>query len=103
LTRHYNPSGGRGARTRAVLAALPGFLALAVDTEGNPCVWLNIYVCDCPDGSQGQWETEWSCQCDDECPACGLSCSPYESHWLGPSKGELRALWETLPEAKGEG
>ena len=96
------PSEGGLMRTRADLTELPGFSALAVDTTGNPCVWRNLHACDCLDGPQSVWESDWSCQCDDECPGCGVSCSPYDSIWLGPADDELRALWETLPEAGGE-
>lgn len=26
-----------------------------------------------------EWEDQWSCGCDDECPDCGLDCSPVSS------------------------
>jgi hypothetical protein len=27
-----------------------------------------------------EWSDEWSCMCDDDCPACGARhCSPYDS------------------------
>jgi len=36
----------------------------------------NYYRCaDCGH----EWTDEWSCQCDDRCPACRMSCSPYAS------------------------
>ena len=39
-------------------------------------LYLNYYCCsDC----EIEWDDEWSCQCDDECPGCGKSYSPYES------------------------
>ncbi|WP_444679581.1 hypothetical protein [Halomonas sp. E19] len=38
--------------------------------------WLNHYECsECGN----EWSDEWSCQCDDRCPACDTSCSPIES------------------------
>lgn len=86
-------------RTRADLTGLPGFNRLAVDTSGNPCVWRNLYSCQCPDGPQCDWEMEWSCQCDDECPACGADCAPYGSIWLGPDTADQWNRWRTLPEA----
>jgi hypothetical protein len=89
-------------RTRADLTDLHGFSALTMDTSGNPCVWRNIYVCGCLNGPRSEWESDWSCQCDDECPGCGASCSPHGSTWLGPADEQLRGLWENLPEAGGE-
>jgi hypothetical protein len=89
-------------RTRADLTRLSGYSALAVDTTGNPCVWRNLHACDCLEGPETEWESAWSCACDDTCPVCGVSCSPYESVWLGPADERLRTLWEALPEAGGE-
>lgn len=41
----------------------------------------NTYRCDCGE----TWDDEWSCQCDDDCPECGTTCSPDESEELdGP-------------------
>ena len=28
------------------------------------------------------WEDEWDCTCDDRCPNCNASCSPYKSEDL---------------------
>lgn len=89
-------------RSRADLLALPGFAMLDEDSSGNPCVWRNLYCCDCPDGPRSEWESDWSCQCDDECPECGADCSPYESLWIGPPEESPRALWESLPESGAE-
>jgi hypothetical protein len=37
----------------------------------------NHYRCERCDG---EWTDEWSCMCDDDCPACGLRhMSPYSS------------------------
>lgn len=41
--------------------------------------FLNHYECDeCGE----TWHDEWDCQCDDRCPGCNVSCSPYESSEL---------------------
>lgn len=87
--------------TRADLLDHPAFAALALgaDTSGNPRVWTNLYACP-PCGTA--WENAWSCQCDDECPDCGDAHAPATSRWIGPEAPELRALWETLPEAGSE-
>jgi hypothetical protein len=31
------------------------------------------------------WEDEWDCTCDDRCPNCNASCSPYKSEDLDDS------------------
>lgn len=38
----------------------------------------------CPD-CDTKWTDEWSCTCDDECPSCGSSVSPFESNEITPS------------------
>lgn len=43
--------------------------------------WCNHYHCEDCDES---WEDEWACQCDDECPTCGIDYSPNESDYIGP-------------------
>jgi hypothetical protein len=41
--------------------------------------WMrNNYACDCGE----EWQDEWSCGCDDECPRCGSDVSPDESEEL---------------------
>jgi len=47
-----------------------------VDSDGELCNFVNHYECDC--GTS--WIDRWSCACDDECPNCGRSISPSESH-----------------------
>lgn len=38
--------------------------------------WLeNHYSCDCGE----EWSDQWACACDDDCPACGVTCSPTDS------------------------
>lgn len=38
--------------------------------------YLNTYYC----GRCGiEWTDKWDCQCDDECPNCGVDYSPYKS------------------------
>lgn len=82
---------------RAHLAGLmpTDFAGMMQDTSGNPCVWHNDYLCTCGEG----WEDWWSCGCDDDCPACGLSISPSMTRWHGPANPFAIALWELLPEA----
>lgn len=77
-------------------ADLSKFGALEQDTEGNPCVWRNDYMCDC---GGGEWDDRHSCQCDDECPACGESISPYKSIFLADVPPALQGLWSELPES----
>lgn len=50
----------------------------AVDLDSNDLIirFQNFYSCEC--GSE--WSAEWSSMCDDECPECDHSLSPYESH-----------------------
>ncbi len=38
-------------------------------------LFRNFYRCDCGE----EWKDEWSCTCDDRCPACNTSCSPHDS------------------------
>lgn len=38
--------------------------------------FLNRYRCD---ECEVDWSDEWDCQCDDECPECGVSYTPVES------------------------
>lgn len=92
-------------KTRADLLRFehPAFSHLGADTSGNPCVWENFYRCDHmgdTDDEPESWQSEWSCQCDDDCPVCGRSCEPDESVWLvSIDNSEAKALWEGLPEA----
>ena len=47
------------------------------DSDGNFCCFLNYY--ECPE-CEYEWEDEWSCMCDDDCPTCGARhISPYQS------------------------
>lgn len=40
-------------------------------------MFINYYECPRCDGT---WSDAWSCQCDDECPDCGLrDISPFDS------------------------
>lgn len=52
---------------------------------------------DCPCGNH--WEDDWSCMCDDRCPACDTSCSPTSSVKL---MGESPVLTFTKDFAKME-
>jgi len=43
--------------------------------------YRNEYVCgDC----DAEWADEWSCQCNDRCPACDLETEPRESYEVEP-------------------
>lgn len=42
-------------------------------------LFLNFYRCPC--GTE--WIDEWDCTCDDRCPTCDTSCSPYKSEDAG--------------------
>jgi len=85
-------------RTRADLMKHPAFAGLRTDTEGNPCVWMKSHSCDDCDE---EWDDDWSCECDDECPKCGAGIAPHESQWLPdcPEDGPIYDLWFDLPEA----
>lgn len=37
--------------------------------------YINYYRCECGE----EWTDEWSCACDDRCPTCNTSISPYAS------------------------
>jgi hypothetical protein len=42
-------------------------------------LWFrNYYRCDCGE----EWEDEWSCTCNDRCPACRTETEPYNSEDL---------------------
>lgn len=51
-------------------------IAQAKEALGIEDRFRNYYNCDSCDT---EWTDEWSCGCDDECPSCGLSMSPYDS------------------------
>jgi hypothetical protein len=42
----------------------------------EPPMFRNYYRC--PDCNE-EWQDEWSCKCDDECPTCSIPYSPYKS------------------------
>lgn len=45
----------------------------------NEQVWFrNYYVCQCG----AEWEDDWTAQCDDDCPDCGTTMTPYRSEDL---------------------
>jgi len=39
-------------------------------------IYHNYYRCD---DCNVEWEDDWDCTCDDECPDCGTPYSPYKS------------------------
>ena len=47
------------------------------DTDGTPCRTVNHY-----EHCETTWTEQWSCACDDKCPACGASVSPFQSDEL---------------------
>lgn len=38
--------------------------------------FINHYHCNI---CKTEWEDEWDCQCDSECPSCGRDYTPYKS------------------------
>jgi hypothetical protein len=38
--------------------------------------FTNYY--ECPECNY-EWQDEWDCACDDDCPNCGLTCSPCDT------------------------
>lgn len=88
-------------RTRADLMKHPAFAGLNVDSAGNPCVWLNSYHCATCGEFGESWHDDWSAQCDDDCPVCGVAMSPESFDWLpeGGKHDEAYNLWRSLPEA----
>jgi hypothetical protein len=96
-------------RTRADLEYNPAFVWLETDSDGNPCVWENHYSCQSCTSESVDWHSAWSRQCDDDCPNCGATHSPEESHWLPANSAAVTApgepgdpvydLWDSLPEA----
>ncbi len=63
--------------------------------------FANHYVCEACGCS---WTDEWSCACDDECPACGASdMSPMDSDDLTKvieKRGDLFAVLRSPPTAE---
>ena len=47
-----------------------------VAEQDEPIKYINYYRCD---DCNTEWQDEWSCQCDDECPICAIPYSPYKS------------------------
>ncbi len=42
--------------------------------------YLNHYHCEACDVA---WQDEWSCACNDRCPACNAEIEPHQSEDLG--------------------
>lgn len=61
-------------------------VAIVFAREGRDMAWFrNHYHCgDCGD----DWEDEWSCCCDDDCPECG------SRHWSPRESDDLTFLVE---------
>jgi hypothetical protein len=54
-----------------------------IDDNDEVIKYINYYRCtDC----NTEWQDEWSCQCDDECPVCATPYSPYMSEDINEQK-----------------
>ena len=62
----------------------------------SAALYLNHYHCD---HCHLEWEDEWSCMCDDRCPNCNASMSPYHSDEMIPEP-EPQSLYERLGKMK---
>jgi rubrerythrin len=57
----------------------------ALEALGLEQWWRNSYICtEC----DTMWEDDWSSQCDDRCPNCDTSMSPYASIEINGKGGE---------------
>lgn len=45
------------------------------DFNPYPTLFLNEYRCTCG----AEWDDEWTCAVEDDCPDCGDDCEPYRS------------------------
>jgi hypothetical protein len=50
-------------------------IATAMEALGLEIIYTNQYQCD---DCEVSWEDQWTCACDDDCPECGVSISPYD-------------------------
>lgn len=51
--------------------------------EIEPSGYINHYECE---ECHVSWDDEWSCMCDDDCPECGHSYTPYDSDPIYPDE-----------------
>lgn len=59
---------------------------VASDDEDEEVEYLNFYKCPEP-ACKEEWESTWSCACNDQCPKCGMKdIEPYESQILESEK-----------------
>lgn len=49
---------------------------LVTKFKNDPPLTFTNYYC-CP-RCEEEWQSKWSCACDDECPECGVSSSPVD-------------------------
>lgn len=56
----------------------------ALEALGIERVYINHYRCEY---CGTEWEDQWSCACDDECPGCGRDISPYSFEIVGEDNG----------------
>lgn len=81
LTRHANallaldPESEINALVNELTFPTPP--AITQEEDDTPKLWFRNHY-ECPTCAIS-WDDEWSCQCDDECPECGVSYSPVDS------------------------
>lgn len=57
----------------------------AIEAFGIERVYHNHYRCE---ECATEWDSDWSCACDDECAGCGADYSPYAYEIEGEDDGE---------------
>lgn len=62
-------------------------IALAIEALGLEVRYLSFYRCDDCDQD---WEEEWSCACDSECPECGRDFSPFDYYQIDQDGNEIK-------------
>lgn len=82
-------------RSRADMLDIPAIAKLGSDSCGLPLAFHNTYSCD---ECGVEWEDEWSCEVDDDCPCCGSAITPSRSDRLIPNL--YARLFELLPEVQ---
>lgn len=51
-------------------------MSTAAERDDPPVAFVNHYRCN---ECGTEWDDIWSCTCDDRCPTCNTSISPYHS------------------------
>jgi hypothetical protein len=57
------------------------------DSDDNPCIFRSHYLCESCDE---EWESEWSCDCNDKCSTCNREIESYQCEEFNFSTGR----WE---------